>query len=170
MQASEGLCAPRAEAEARVAMTFGALSVLREGCSPEGESACLFLLFLTGGTIPEGESARELDGTGETAEPVLFEGFFEESLTVGLVLAGLLPCIDGRGCFFSFTGVRTGNSAATSPDLLVPLAEAGLQDLAFTGTGFLGGEVRPERVVWTDLIIGGVGFPFGDFGIVARRQ
>ena len=117
-----------------------------------------------------GESARVLGGPGETAGLGFFEGFFEESLTVRLVFGGLLPCIDGRSFFFSFSGVRAGNSEATSPDLLVPLAREGLQGLVFTGSGFLSGGVRPERVVWTDLSIGGVDFPLGVLGIVARRH
>ena len=108
MQASERFCEPLAEILARVEMTFGALSVLSEGRRPAGESACFFLLLLTGGTIPVGESARLFEGTGETAGPVFFEGFFAESLTAGLVFEGLFPCIDGRGCLFSFSGVRTG--------------------------------------------------------------
>ena len=89
-----------------------------------------------------GESARVLEGAGETAGPVFLGGFFAVTFTAGLVFGGLFPCIDGRGCLFSFSGVRTGKSMATSPDLLVSLVREGLQDLGSTGTGFLGGEVR----------------------------
>ena len=47
-QTGEGLRELRAEAVARVALTFGALSVLGGGCRPEGDSICFFLFFLKG--------------------------------------------------------------------------------------------------------------------------